>query len=69
MPLYYFDFRYDQGRAVANQGMWFPDIEAAEREAREIAEQIRLKLNVGSIDVCIRDQSKTIQKEIVVPDT
>ena len=68
MPLYYFDFRYDQGRAVANQGMWFPDSSAAEREAREIAAKIKAKLGVGGVTVSIRDQSKVIQKEISVSD-
>ena len=65
MPLYYFDFRYKEGRAVANHGMWFPDLEAAEREAIDISTQIRIKLGIRRVEVCIRDDHKRIQKEIV----
>jgi hypothetical protein len=68
MPLYYFDFRYDQGRAISDQAMWFPDSDAAVREAKEAAAKIKAKLRVPRVTVCIRDQSKTIQREIVVVD-
>jgi len=41
MPLFY--FRYDDNRALTDEGMWFPDLDMAEREAREIVvrEQFR----------------------------
>jgi hypothetical protein len=68
MPLYYFDFRYADGHSLTDQGMWFPDLSAAEREARTIAKEIRNKIGLKRVEACIRDQSKTIQKEIVVSE-
>ena len=53
--------------------MWFPDLDMAEREAREIAAEIASKLGIKKggrkrVGVCIRDHHKRIQREIVVSD-
>jgi hypothetical protein len=45
--------------------MWFPNLEMAEREAKEIAAAIRSKLGVERVTVCIRDHHKHIQKELI----
>jgi hypothetical protein len=66
MPLFYFDFWYKDDRALTDEGMWFPDLGMAEREAREIAAQIASKLGVKRVGVCIRDHDMRVQREIVV---
>ena len=64
VPLYYFELTWD-GREL-DEPLWFPDLKAAEREAREVAVEVVRRLGPRSINVSIRDQYKVIQKEIVV---
>ena len=64
MPLYYFELEWD-GREL-EEPLWFPDLETAEREAREVAAEIARHIGLPSINASIRDHYKVIQKEMVV---
>jgi hypothetical protein len=64
MPLYYVELEWD-GREQG-EALWFPDLDSAEREAKEVAAEIIRQLGLRSINLSIRDQHKVIQKEIVV---
>ena len=65
MPLYFFDIRWN-GRRLNGKpdegGLWFPNLRQAEREAREVAEEIRTKLGIGRVVIRIRDQHERIQE-------
>jgi len=65
MPLYFLDFRFD-GRELDGEPLWFPSLDAAEREATELAAKILRKIGPVSVSVCIRDQHKRAHKKIVV---
>ena len=59
MPLYYFDFRDSTGLLRDEEGFEHPDIDAAEREAMEVAAGIgrdRFPQGDRSIIVEVRDE-------------
>jgi hypothetical protein len=68
MPLYYFDLEFDDDRALTDEGLWFPNLEQAEREAQGTAEEIIRNIGVPRVNVRIRDRHKRIQRKLVVSD-
>jgi hypothetical protein len=58
------EMRFD--RRLDDERLWHPNLNQAEREAKEVAEEIRSRLGIGQVTVSIRDDRDQIQKEIVV---
>jgi hypothetical protein len=69
MPLFYFDIRLDKKRMLDDEALWDPNLQTAEREAREVASEIMHKLRVESVSVSIRDRHSRPQMDIIVAPT
>ena len=56
MPLFYLDFQVEHVFARDNAGHWFPDLDAARREATQLAAHITRDTGAEYVTVTIRDQ-------------